>query len=82
MTGRRSLSGQALVFLLPLLFALAAAVLWAYEAGRGVTEKRRLVDATDAAALSAAAFQARTLDFDAYTNRAIVANEAVIARLV
>ena len=29
MTGRRSLSGQALVFLLPLLFALAAAVLWA-----------------------------------------------------
>ena len=82
MTGRRSLSGQALVFLLPLLFALAAAVLWAYEAGRGVTEKRRLVDATDAAALSAAAFQARTLDFDAYTNRAIVANEAVIAQSV
>lgn len=82
MTGRRFSRGQALVFLLPLLLALVAASMWAYEAGRRVHEKRRLVDAVDAAALSAAAWQARVLDFDAYTNRAMVANEVVVAQAV
>ena len=82
MTSRRSLRGQALVFLLPLLLALVAAGYAAYEAGRRVHEKRRLVDAADAAALSAAAWQARALDFEAYTNRAIVANQVVVAQAV
>ena len=82
MTSRRSPRGQALVFLLPLLLALVAAGYAAYEAGRRVHEKRRLVDAADAAALSAAAWQARALDFEAYTNRAIVANQVVVAQAV
>jgi hypothetical protein len=74
--------GQALVFLLPLVATLAAALLWVLDAGQGVSEKQRLVDATDAAALSAAVWQARTLNFESYMNRSIIANEAVIAQSV
>ena len=78
----RHVRGQALVFLLPLLAVLAAAAWWTFEAGQTVTEKQRLRDAADAAALSAAVWQARTLNFVSTTNRAIIANEAVIAQSV
>lgn len=74
--------GQALVFLLPLLAALAAAFLLVFDAGQAVSEKQRLVDATDAAALSAATWEARALNFEAYMNRAVIANEAAIAQSV
>ncbi|MFO0227696.1 MAG: pilus assembly protein TadG-related protein, partial [Gammaproteobacteria bacterium] len=78
----RHVRGQALVFLLPLLAVLAAAAWWTFEAGQAVTEKQRLRDAADAAALSAAVWQARTLNFVSTMNRAIIANEAVIAQSV
>lgn len=78
----RQVHGQALVFLLPLLAVLAAAAWWTFETGQAVTEKQRLRDAADASALSAAVWQARTLNFISTTNRAIVANEAVIAQSV
>lgn len=74
--------GQALVFLLPLLAVLAAAAWWALETGQTVTEKRRLRDAADAAALGGAVWQARALNFQSTMNRAIIANEAVIAQSV
>lgn len=74
--------GQAQVLLLPLLAALAAAFLLVFDAGQAVSEKQRLVDATDAAALSAATWQARALNFEAYMNRAVIANEAAIAQSV
>lgn len=74
--------GQALVLLLPLLAALAAAFLLVFDAGQAVSEKQRLVDATDAAALSAATWQARALNFESYMNRAVIANEAAIAQSV
>lgn len=74
--------GQALVFLLPLLGVLAASAWWTFEVGQAVTEKQRLRDAADAAALSAAVWQARTLNFTSTMNRAIIANEAVIAQSV
>ena len=78
----RQARGQALVFLLPLLVVLAAAAWWAFETGQSVTEKRRLRDAADAAALSGAVWQARALNFQSTMNRAIIANEAVIAQSV
>ena len=78
----RHVRGQALVFLLPLLAVLAAAAWWTFETGQAVTEKQRLRDAADAAALSAAVWQARTLNFVSTMNRAIIANEAVIAQSV
>jgi hypothetical protein len=78
----RHVRGQALVFLLPLLAVLMAAAWWALETGQTVTEKQRLRDAADAAALSAAVWQARALNFESTMNRAIIANEAVIAQSV
>ena len=74
--------GQVLVFLLPLLAVLGAAAWWAFEAGQAVTEKQRLRDAAEAAALSGAVWQARSLNFAAAMNRAVIANEAVIAQSV
>jgi hypothetical protein len=79
---RDAARGQALVLLLPLLAALVAALLFVFDAGQAVSEKRRLVDAADAAALSAATWQARALNFEAYMNRAVIANEAAIAQSV
>lgn len=79
---RDSARGQAMVFLLPMLAALAAAFLFVFDAGQAASEKRRLVDAADAAALSAATWQARALNFEAYMNRAVIANEAAIAQSV
>ena len=74
--------GQVLVFLLPLLAVLGAAAWWAFEAGQAVTEKQRLRDVAEAAALSGAVWQARSLNFAAAMNRAVIANEAVIAQSV
>ena len=78
----RHARGQALALTLPLLAVLIAALWWAFDAGQAVTEKRRLTQVADAAALGAATWQARALNFDAYTNRAIIANEAAIAQSV
>lgn len=74
--------GQTLAVLLPLLAVLVAALWWVLETGEAVAEKQRLRNTADAAALSAAVWQAKVLNFDAYMNRAIVANEAVIAQSV
>lgn len=80
-TPRRQ-QGQSLLVLVVLLGALIGALWWTTEAGSAVNEKQRLANAADAAALSAAVWQARALNFDAYTNRAIVANEAALAQSV
>ncbi|MFO1427978.1 MAG: pilus assembly protein TadG-related protein [Steroidobacteraceae bacterium] len=81
-SSRDSVRGQALALLLPLVAALGAALLLVFDSGQAASEKQRLVDATDAAALSAAAWQARALNFESYMNRAIVANEAAIGQSV
>ena len=74
--------GHAVVFTLVVLACLAAAALFVHEGGRLAAQKRRLIDAADAAALSAATFEARVLNFDSYMNRAIVANQAAMAQSV
>lgn len=74
--------GHAVAFTLAMLACLAAATLFVYESGRLVVQKRRLIDSADAAALSAAAFEARVLNFESYMNRAIVANQAALAQSV
>ena len=66
----------------PKVAVLAAALLFVFDAGQASSEKRRLVDAADAAALSAATWQARALNFESYMNRAVIANEAAIAQSV
>ena len=73
--------GQAL----PLTFAvlLIACVMFfvVFNSGRAVNEKINLVNAADAAAYSGAQIAARHLNFMAYTNRAMIANEAAIGHL-
>lgn len=79
---RRSHSGQASVLLVALIASLIAAFALVFSTGQMVNDKMRLVNAADAAAYSAAQWEARSLNYQAYLNRAIVANEVAIAQLV
>ena len=74
--------GQVLALLLMLLAALIGSLLFVFNSGQIVAAKVRLVGAADAAAYSAALSEARALNFQAYMNRAIVANEVAIAQSV
>jgi len=74
--------GQALVLGLFFVFAVAAVLLLMFNSGRAVDEKLRITNAADAAAWSVATLQARALNYDAHTNRAIVANQIAIAQAV
>lgn len=74
--------GQVLALLLLLLAALLGSLLFVFNSGQIVAAKLRLVGAADAAAYSAAQAQARALNFQAYMNRAVVANEVAIAQWV
>ena len=75
-------SGQALVVMLAFLGVLTAAFVLVFNVGQTVNDKMKLVNAADAAAYSAAQWEARSLNYQAYLNRAIVANEVAIAQLV
>ncbi len=74
--------GQALVLGLSFLFVSAAVLFYLFNTGQSVTEKIRLTNAADAAAYSAATLEARALNYDAYVNRTMVANEIAIAQVV
>lgn len=74
--------GQALIFG---LFALAGglvALFFLFNTGQLTAEKTKLVNTADAVAYSAGVMHARALNFDAYTNRALIANEVMIAQAV
>ncbi len=70
--------GQALPLMLVLLFAVSATVFYMFNTGQVVQEKMRLTNTADAVAYSAGVYEARVLNYDAYTNRAIIANEIAI----
>lgn len=74
--------GHAVVFVLALLACLVAAALLVRESGRITAQKRQLVDSADAAALSAALFEARVLNLESYLNRAIIADQVAMAQSV
>ena len=74
--------GQALALLLMLLAALLGSLLFVFNSGQIVAAKLRLVGAADAAAYSGAQAEARSLNFQSYMNRAMVANEVAIAQFV
>jgi len=74
--------GQSLVFLLGFTAALIGAMLLVFNTGQVTADKERLVNAADAAAYSGAIWEARSLNFQSYMNRAIVANEVAIAQSV
>lgn len=74
--------GQALVLALALLFVASLALFLLFGTGQVVATKQRLVNAADSAAYSAALWRARVLNFHAYANRAIVAQEVAVAQAV
>jgi hypothetical protein len=74
--------GQALPLALVMLVAVAAIVFFMFNSGQMVQEKMRLTNTADAVAYSAGVFEARVLNYDAYTNRAIIANEIAIGQAV
>jgi hypothetical protein len=71
-----------LVLCLGLLLVGALGLHLSFAAGRAFTQRERLDAAADAAAYSAALWQARVLNYQALANRAIVANEVAIAQAV
>jgi len=78
----RSARGQVLPLAVGLLLIVAAFMYLVVNSGQSVTEKIRVTNAADAAAYSAGVAEARALNYSAYLNRAMVANEIVIAQLV
>ena len=79
---RRQPKGQALIFTLIFVAAAGLVGLLLFNSGMLANSKTRLQNAVDAAAYSAGVLQARDHNFSAYTNRAMVANQASVAQIV
>ena len=75
-------SGQVLPASIVFLLIIGGLFYLMANAGQTVTEKIRVTNAADAAAYSAAVVEARALNYDAYINRAMVANQIAIAQMV
>jgi hypothetical protein len=80
--GKHKQRGQALIYGLFVLMGGLVALFFLFNAGQLSAEKTKLVNTADAVAYSAGAMHARALNFDAYTNRAMMANEVLIAQMV
>lgn len=77
----KSQSGQVFPLSLAILAVACVVFFLVFNSGRAVNEKINLVNAADASAYSGAQIAARHLNFMAYTNRAMIANEAAIGHL-
>lgn len=74
--------GQAAVFVLLFVPILVVSGLALFKSGKLTSNKMQLQNAADAAVYSMSTVEARDLNFAAYMNRAIVANEVAIGQLV
>lgn len=79
---RRRQRGQALIYGLFMLVCGMVALYFVFNTGQLTLEKTKLVNTADAVAYSAGVMHARALNFDAYTNRALMANEVTVAQAV
>jgi hypothetical protein len=70
------------VFAVILLLAVVIGIGVLYNTGRLTLDKTRLQNTTDSAAYSAGVLLARSYNFSAYANRAMVANQVVIGQMV
>ena len=78
----QSQQGQALIYGIFFLIASLTSMFFLFNTGQLTSEKTKLVNTADAVAYSAAVMHARALNFDAYNNRALVANEVLVAQMV
>lgn len=74
--------GQVIIPLMALVLAAGVIMFLVFNSGRTVNEKINLVNAADAAAFSGAQMVARDLNYMAYSNRAMIANELVVGHMV
>jgi len=74
--------GQVALWFLAMVVACCAVLALVYNVGQVANEKEKTINAADASAISGALTEARVLNFEAYTNRALIANEVSIAQLV
>ncbi len=79
---RKRQSGQALIIILAFSAILGAGLFSIYNTAQLTTAKRELVNAADASAYSGAAIIAQGLNYTAYTNRAMLANNALIGQMM
>ena len=77
---RRVALGYALVLALVLAVLASAGLFHMFRTGQTLAHKTRLLNAADAAAYGAAVWRARVLNFNAYSNRAIIAQEVAVAQ--
>lgn len=80
--GRHRQRGQALIYGMFVVIAALATLFFLFNTGQLSQEKTRLATTADAVAYSAGVMHARALNFDAYGNRALVANEVLVAQMV
>lgn len=73
--------GQAILLILLLTIAAVLIGLSLLNTGILTSEKMQLQNAADATAYSVSTVEARDLNFTAYTNRAMIANEVAIAQM-
>ncbi len=71
-----------MVFVSVTALIVLLALLAMYSTGQLSTEKMKLQNTADAVAYSAALTQARDLNFSAYMNRAMIANQVALAQVV
>ncbi|MCW5221316.1 hypothetical protein D5041_16635 [Verminephrobacter aporrectodeae subsp. tuberculatae] len=74
--------GQALIYGMFVVIGALAALFFLFNTGQLSQEKTKLVNTVDAVAYSAGVMHARALNFSAYGNRALVANEVLVAQMV
>jgi len=73
-------SGQTMVFALVFIVVILIGVIILFNTGQLTRNKMEVQNAADAAAYSAAILTARELNFMAYTNRAMVANQVTLGQ--
>ena len=79
---RRFQQGQALPLGIAAIMVGMVGAFVLFNTGQVAVNKQRLSDAADSAAYSGLLWQARALNFQAYTNRAMIANEVTIGQAV
>ena len=75
-------AGQALPLGIAFILVGMLGALVLFNTGQVAVDKQRLANASDSAAYSGMLWQARALNFQAYTNRAMVANQVSIGQAV
>ena len=80
--GRSQQSGQAIVLVLLLAVIGVISTIALVSTGMLTSEKMQMQNAADATAYSVSVLEARDLNYGAYMNRAMVANEVAIGQMV